>query len=78
MDQNDLVDLVKQYPVEIFYSEEDQCFIANAPDLKYCSAHGKSREEALQEVEIAMSAWIESALEHNETLPKPSNKIITA
>lgn len=78
MDQNGLVDLIKQYPVEIFYSEEDHCFIANVPDLKYCSAHGDSREEALHEIEIAMSAWIESALEHNEKLPKPSNKILTA
>ncbi|WP_324282254.1 type II toxin-antitoxin system HicB family antitoxin [Cyanobacterium aponinum UTEX 3221] len=44
------------YHINIFYSEEDQGYIADIPDLKFCSAYGETPEEALQEVLIAKKA----------------------
>ena len=52
---------MKDYHINIFYSEEDEGYIADIPDLKYCSAFGKTSEEALQEVVKAKEAWLESA-----------------
>ena len=51
---------MKDYHINIFYSEEDGGYIADIPDLKYCSAFGKSRQEALAEVEIAKELWLET------------------
>lgn len=48
----------KRYHINIFYSNEDKCYIADIPDLKYCSAHGESPEEALKEVLIAQELWL--------------------
>jgi predicted RNase H-like HicB family nuclease len=60
------------YRIEVFWYEPDQCWIANVPDLKYCSAHGETPEEALAEVQIAKSLWLDSVREHGEPLPEPS------
>ncbi len=64
-----------KYPIEIFWSDEDKCYIADVPDLKYCSAHGETQEEALKEIKIAMQAWIETVKEKDEELPAPSKQI---
>jgi len=52
---------MKDYHINIFYSEEDQGYIADIPDLKHCSAFGKSRQDALTEAEIAKELWLETA-----------------
>lgn len=52
---------MKSYHINVFYSEEDECYIADIPDLKFCSAFGSTPEEALREVEIAKAAWLEAA-----------------
>ena len=62
---------MKDYHINIFYSEEDQCYIADIPDLKHCSAFGKSRVEALREVEIAKELWLEAARQEKKPIPKP-------
>lgn len=67
---------VPKYPIEIFYSEEDECYIANVPDIKYCSAHGETPEEALKEIQIALVTCIESLLDNDQELPRPSKKQI--
>ena len=56
----------------MFYSAEDRCYIADVPDLKYCSAHGATPEEALSEVLVAQSAWIESAKASRKVVPRPA------
>ncbi len=53
---------MKDYHINIFYSEEDEGYIADIPDLKYCSAFGDTPEEALREVLIAKSAWLEAVV----------------
>ncbi len=60
------------YPIIIFWSEEDGGYIADIPDISYCSAIGHSPQEALAELEIAKRLWSESVLEQQEPLPKPT------
>ena len=54
---------MKSHHIDIFYSEEDQGYIADIPDLKYCSAFGDTEEKACQEVLKAKAAWLETAKE---------------
>ncbi len=63
---------MKDYHVNIFYSEEDQGYIADIPDLKKCAAFGSTPEEALKEVLIAKEAWLEAALANEKPIPSPS------
>jgi len=62
---------MKDYHINIFYSEEDGGYIADIPDLKACSAFGKTPEEALAQVEIAKAAWLEAARAEGKPIPKP-------
>jgi predicted RNase H-like HicB family nuclease len=62
---------MKDYHINIFYSEEDEGYIADIPDLKFCSAFGHTPDEALREVLIAKQAWIESAKENGKQIPSP-------
>ena len=52
---------MKDYHINIFYSDEDEGYIADILDLKFCSAFGETPEEALQEVLVAKTAWLEAA-----------------
>jgi predicted RNase H-like HicB family nuclease len=52
---------VSDYHVNVFYSDEDGSYIADIPDLEFCSASGSPAEEALHEVLVAKRLWFESA-----------------
>lgn len=67
---------MQDYHINIFYSEEDQGYIADIPDLKYCSAYGETPEEALKEVLIAKKAWLEVAKQKGKPIPFPQYKPI--
>ncbi|HEX8634292.1 MAG TPA: type II toxin-antitoxin system HicB family antitoxin [Pyrinomonadaceae bacterium] len=62
---------MKDYHINIFYSEEDGGYIADIPDLEYCSAFGVTPAEALAEVEIAKSLWLEAARAEGKPIPPP-------
>lgn len=62
---------MKDYHINIFYSQEDEGYIADIPDLKYCSAFGETPEEALNEVLIAKLAFLETAKEKGKSIPPP-------
>jgi predicted RNase H-like HicB family nuclease len=62
---------VKDYHINLLYSEEDGGWIADIPDLAHCSAFGESPEEALREVQIAKAAWLEAAEETGKPIPSP-------
>lgn len=51
---------MKDYHINIFWSDDDAGYIADIPDLKFCSAFGNTPNEALNEVLIAKEAWLES------------------
>jgi predicted RNase H-like HicB family nuclease len=56
-------------PIVFFLDDEDDTFIADVPDLKYCSAHGDTLEEALRENNIVMTLWLNVARERRDPLP---------
>jgi predicted RNase H-like HicB family nuclease len=62
---------MKDYHINIFYSEEDGGYIADIPDLESCSAFGDTPEQALSEVERAKSAWLEAAQAAGKPIPSP-------
>jgi predicted RNase H-like HicB family nuclease len=59
------------YKIEIFYSKDDEGFIAVAPDLPGCSAFGETPEKALREMEIAQSLWLKTAEDIGRDIPEP-------
>jgi predicted RNase H-like HicB family nuclease len=59
------------YHINIFYSDEDGGYIADIPDLEFCSAFGATPEEALAEVKKARDLWIETARAENRPVPEP-------
>ncbi|MFY8162009.1 MAG: type II toxin-antitoxin system HicB family antitoxin [Candidatus Kapaibacteriota bacterium] len=66
---------MKDYHINIFYSEDDKCYVADIPDLKFCSAFGDTPELALQEVLIAKKLWLETAKNNKpKSIPKPKYK----
>ncbi len=60
------------YPVQIFWSDEDDGYIALVPDLPGCSAFGETAEEALRESNNAIEAWLQAAGAAGNPIPKPS------
>ena len=62
------------YHINIFYSAEDEGYIADIPDLSLCSAFGETPQEALAEVLVAKKLWIASAQETNRQIPVASYK----
>jgi predicted RNase H-like HicB family nuclease len=67
---------MKDYHVNVFYSDEDGGYIADIPDLAYCSAFGESAVAALKEVEKAKKAWLAAAKAARKPIPKPQYRPI--
>ena len=67
---------MKDYHINVFYSEDDNGYIADIPDLEYCSAFGSNQEEALIEVLKAKDAWIESVVKNAIPIPEPKYRPI--
>ncbi|MGE0134892.1 MAG: type II toxin-antitoxin system HicB family antitoxin [Dehalococcoidia bacterium] len=64
----------RQYHIDIFYSDEDECHVADLPDFGYCSVCGDTPEEALAELLIAKELWLEAAREDGIPLPVPRHR----
>jgi predicted RNase H-like HicB family nuclease len=67
-----------KYEIIIYWSEEDNLFIAEVPELPGCMADGKSHSEALNNAETVIDEWIETAKSLNKEIPKPKGKLIFA
>jgi predicted RNase H-like HicB family nuclease len=63
---------MKDYHINIFFSDEDEGYIADIPDLPHCAAFGETPEQALAEVLKAKAAWLETARAENKPIPDPS------
>ena len=63
-----------KYEIIIYWSDEDQTFIAEAPELPDCMAHGDTHEAALTSIKTAMSLWVETAKEFNDPIPVPQGR----
>ncbi|HKS39170.1 MAG TPA: type II toxin-antitoxin system HicB family antitoxin [Blastocatellia bacterium] len=67
---------MRDYHINIFYSEEDEGYIADIPDLDACSAFGSTPEEALDQLQIAKAAWLEAARAEGKPVPEPKYRPI--
>ena len=63
--------MIENYAIIAFWSPDDGVWVADAPDLKSCSAFGASPEEAVAELRVAMEAWLGVAKENGMKLPQP-------
>jgi predicted RNase H-like HicB family nuclease len=68
----------QRYPAQVFFSEEDEGFIAVAPDLPGCSAFGDTQEQALAELRDAIVAWQLAAERAGNPIPAPSRPAFPA
>ena len=62
---------MKDYHINVFYSEQDQGYIADIPDLNACSAFGETPAQALTEVLAAKESWLEAAKSNGKPVPHP-------
>ncbi len=70
--------MILRYEINLYWSEEDQAFIAEVPDLPGCAADGETYQEALQNIEIIMQEWIETAQELGRKIPEPTQRLMSA
>ena len=63
-----------KYEIIIFWSNEDDAYIAETPELPGCMAHGKTHEDALKNAKDAIGLWIETAKEFNDWIPEPKGE----
>ncbi len=63
-----------RYEIVIYWSEEDGCFVAEAPELPGCMAHGATDAEALENIHQAMELWLESARADGAPVPEPRGR----
>jgi predicted RNase H-like HicB family nuclease len=67
-----------KYELIIYWSEADQAFIAEVPELAGCAADGKTYQEALANVEVVIGEWIETAKELGREIPQPKGRLVFA
>jgi len=65
---------MKKYEIIIYWSAEDEAFVAEAPELPGCAAHGPTQEAALGNIQEAMCLWIESAKEFGDPVPEAKGR----
>ena len=65
---------MKKYEIIIFWSNADEAFVAEVPELSGCSAHGSTQEDALQNAKEAIELWLETAREFGDPIPAPKGE----
>lgn len=67
-----------KYELIIYWSNEDDCFIVEVPELPGCFADGKTYHEAVSNAQIIIQEWIETAQELGRNIPQPKGRLIYA
>jgi len=67
-----------KYEVIVWWSEKDQSYIFEAPELPGCMSDGETYEEALRNIQLIISEWIETAKELGRKIPEPKGKLMYA
>ena len=67
-----------RYEIIIYWSEEDQAFIAEVPELPGCAADGATYQEALANVQVIITEWLETAKELGRPISKPKGRLMYA
>ncbi|WP_442940810.1 type II toxin-antitoxin system HicB family antitoxin [Nostoc sp.] len=65
-----------RYEIILYWSELDQAFIAQVPELSGCAADGNTYQEALHNVELVMQEWIETAKDLGRSIPQPTPRLM--
>lgn len=63
-----------KYEIILYWSQDDEAFIAEVPELPGCAAHGSTQESALANANDAVQLWIETALEFGDPVPEPKGR----
>ncbi len=69
---------MSKYEIIIYWSNTDESYIAEVPELPGCMADGSSYAEALQNAEVIINEWIETATELGRNIPEPKGKLMFA
>ncbi|HWY69767.1 MAG TPA: type II toxin-antitoxin system HicB family antitoxin [Terriglobales bacterium] len=69
---------MNKYEIIIYWSEDDQAFIAEVPELPGCAADGKTQQEALANAETVIQEWITTARDLGRSIPVPKGRLIFA
>lgn len=67
-----------KYEIIIYWSEDDQAYIAEVPELPGCAADGTSYEDVLANLEVIMDEWMDTARELGRTIPEPQGRLLFA
>lgn len=65
---------MNKYEMILYWNEEDEAFVAEAPELPGCAAHGPTQEAALASVQEAIRLWIDTAKEFGDPVPEPKGR----
>jgi len=63
-----------KYEIIIYWSKEDDAYVAEAPELPGCMAHGKTDKDALDHIHQAMELWLSTAREDGAAIPTPRER----
>jgi predicted RNase H-like HicB family nuclease len=66
--------VLNRYEIIIFWSNDDEAFVADVPELPGCMAHGDSQESALKNAQDAIALWIDTAREDGRSVPEPKGR----
>ena len=70
--------MATNYEIIIYWSEDDNAFLAEAPELHGCMADGATQEDALKNIKIIMEQWLETAQSLGRPIPAPKGKLMYA
>jgi predicted RNase H-like HicB family nuclease len=65
-----------KYEITVYWSDVDEVFIAEVPELAGCMADGETYDQALKNAQIVINEWIETAIALNRTIPTPKNRLL--
>lgn len=66
------------YEMIVYWSKNDGCYLVEVPELPGCMADGKTRKEAVENAEVIISEWIETAKERGQDIPTPKGRLMYA
>jgi predicted RNase H-like HicB family nuclease len=69
---------MNKYEIIIYWSEADQVFVAEMPELNGCIAHGDTQDEVLKEINTVAQEWLQIAKEKGWYIPEPKGKLMYA
>ena len=73
-----IIQNIPKYEIIIYWSKEDDCYLAEVPELPACMADGKTLKEVTENVETIIHEWIECAIDDGEKIPEAKGRLMYA